>query len=206
MNAREIIELLGRHYGEEPSQELGAALSTYLALLQKWNARTNLTAVRSDQEIVLRHFGESLLCARSLPEGAETLLDFGSGAGFPGAVCAIARVQLRVCLAEAQSKKAAFLMELSRHLGVAFEVHAGRVEALALTRLFDAVTLRAVDHMQQACMAALPRVRIGGALVLLTTQEAFASLRNALPAMAWQSPILVQGSEQRVIAIGIRGE
>src|SRR5260370_30861586 len=58
-------------------------LSTYLDLLLKWNARTNLTAIRDPEEIVRRHFGESLFAARHLGS-CDTLLDLGSGAGFPG--------------------------------------------------------------------------------------------------------------------------
>ncbi len=59
-------------------------LSTYLDLLLKWNTRTNLTAIRDPEEIVRRHFGESLFAAQHLDPAATTLLDFGSGAGFPG--------------------------------------------------------------------------------------------------------------------------
>jgi 16S rRNA (guanine527-N7)-methyltransferase len=55
----------------------------YLSLLLRWNARVNLTAIRDEEGIVSRHFVESIACARALPAGIATLLDFGSGAGFP---------------------------------------------------------------------------------------------------------------------------
>src|SRR6202453_4863412 len=74
--------------GAYPDTDLDPSLlsqfSTYLDLLLKWNARTNLTAIRDPEEIVRRHFGESLFAARHIPAEAKTLLDFGSGAGFPG--------------------------------------------------------------------------------------------------------------------------
>src|ERR1700728_3898680 len=74
-------------------------LSAYLDLLLKWNARTNLTAIRDPEEIVRRHFGESLFVARHLP-ACDTLLDLGSGAGFPGIPIQLALPELNVTLAE----------------------------------------------------------------------------------------------------------
>lgn len=202
MSPEEIARLLGPANGGALSAELAPALSVYLGLLLKWNARTNLTAVRTEREIVLRHFGESLFCARTLPHDAGTLLDFGSGAGFPGAVCALARPGLAVCLAESQAKKAAFLRELARSFGGLFEVHTGRVEALPPARRFDVVTLRAVDRMEQACRAALSRVRPGGSLALLTTEASFADLQRTLAGVQWRKPVAIPDSVQRVVVVG----
>ncbi len=61
-----------------------AKFDEYLALILRWNSRMNLTAIRAPEEILSRHFVESIACARLLPEGIGSLLDFGSGAGFPG--------------------------------------------------------------------------------------------------------------------------
>src|SRR5580698_9800537 len=91
-------------------------LSTYLDLLLKWNTRTNLTAIRDPEEIVCRHFGESLFAAQHLDPAATTLLDFGSGAGFPGLPIALLRPEIQVTLAESQNKKATFLREVVRSL------------------------------------------------------------------------------------------
>ncbi len=182
------------------------ALSAYLRLLVKWNKRTNLTALQSEQEIVLRHFGESLLCAQAVPREAGLLLDFGSGAGFPGAICALMCPWLSVCLAESQSKKAAFLMELARVLAMRFTVHAGRAETLDKAGLFDVVTLRAVDQMEKACLAASRLVRPGGSLVVLTTELCFSGLVRSFADVTWAEAVAVQGSRQRIIAIGkVRG-
>lgn len=160
----------------EPPPELFAQLSTYLDLLLKWNARTNLTAIRDPEAIVQRHFGESLfagihLTSRLAPGAA--LLDFGSGAGFPGLPIQLLRPDLHVTLAESQGKKASFLREVIRALGLRTEVWADRVEAMPSTagspRQFDAVTLRAVDQMEKALAEARLRVRPGGLLVTLVT-------------------------------------
>jgi 16S rRNA (guanine527-N7)-methyltransferase len=149
-------------------------LATYLDLLLKWNARTNLTAVRDPEEIVRRHFGESLFAgvhlAAKLPPEA-TLLDFGSGAGFPGLPIQLLLPQLRVTLAESQNKKATFLREVVRTLALPTQIHAARVETLPATTRYNAITLRAVDNMPAALAAATPRLAPAGWLVLLTADR-----------------------------------
>ena len=150
---------------------------TYLELLLRWNARTNLTAIRTADGILRRHFLESILAARALPAGIGTLLDFGSGAGFPGLPIALCRMEIAVTLAESQNKKAAFLREATRTLGLSVAVHAARAETVA-TR-FDCVTLRAVDRMEQAIAAAVSLVVPGGWLAVLTTGNQAAAARAA---------------------------
>jgi 16S rRNA (guanine527-N7)-methyltransferase len=134
---------------------LYSQLSTYLDLLLKWNSRTNLTAIRAPEEIVQRHFGESLFAGQHLGPYA-TLLDFGSGAGFPGLPIAILRPDFKVTLAESQNKKATFLREVVRSLHLSVEIWPSRVETMPESRKFDVVTLRAVDNMPAAIAAASP--------------------------------------------------
>ncbi len=137
---------------------LAAQLSVYLRLLLKWNARTNLTAIRDPEQIVQRHFGESLFAGLHLSPETATLLDLGSGAGFPGLPIALLRPDIAVTLAESQNKKAAFLREAVRTLDLKnVEVWASRAESLPAERQFDTVTLRAVDNMAAALAAAGPR-------------------------------------------------
>src|SRR5579862_3154038 len=102
-----IANLLTPYLPEIPAT-LPPRLSIYLDLLLKWNARTNLTAIRDPEEIVRRHFGESLFAARHIAPGTQTLLDFGSGAGFPGLPIALLRPEIAVTLAESQNKKSTF--------------------------------------------------------------------------------------------------
>jgi hypothetical protein len=149
-----IAALLAPYLGDDPPPpNLLPQLSTYLDLLLRWNQRTNLTAIREPEEIVRRHFGESLFAGRHLtplltttdvssrPESSPredaverpaapppTLLDYGSGAGFPGLPIQLLLPELRVTLAESQGKKASFLREAIRTLGLQTEVWAARVE------------------------------------------------------------------------------
>jgi 16S rRNA (guanine527-N7)-methyltransferase len=169
-------------------------------LLRRWNARINLTAIRDEEEILSRHFVESIACARALPAGIVTLLDFGSGAGFPGIPIAICRREVAVTLAESQSKKAAFLREAVRTLDLSTEVRSQRAESLCAT--FDCVTLRAVDRMPQAILAARSLVSPGGWLAVMTTTAQSESLCSAFDeALLWQTPVLLPGSDSRILAL-----
>jgi 16S rRNA (guanine(527)-N(7))-methyltransferase RsmG len=118
----------------------------FLVLLRKWNARTNISSIRDIDGILQRHFVESIECASALPKGINTLLDFGSGGGFPGIPIALCRPEIAVTLADSHGKKAAFLQEATRELGISATVHYGRAEQMQ--GLFDAVTLRAVERMR----------------------------------------------------------
>jgi 16S rRNA (guanine527-N7)-methyltransferase len=143
--------------------------SQYYGLLQLWNSKLNLTAIRDPEEALRRHFVECIFCAQHLPPAIKTLLDYGSGAGFPGIPIALCRPEIRVTLAESQGKKASFLREAVRSLGISAEVYAGRVEDMPTGRSFDAASLRAVDKMEAAVADAASRVKPGGCLVLLAT-------------------------------------
>jgi len=183
-----IAALLAPYLGHHPvAPTLYPQLSAYLDLLLKWNARTNLTAIREPEEIVRRHFGESLFAGLHLvprlPANA-TLLDFGSGAGFPGLPIQLLYPELRVTLAESQGKKSSFLREAVRTLALPTEVWAARVDTLPPARRFDAVTLRAVDNMQQALTDAQPRVAPNGWLVTLSTEQPPNAECIALPGTA----------------------
>lgn len=159
-------------------------LRAYLELLLRWNERTNLTAIRAPEEMVQRHFGESLFAGGVLGRfvgGTAEVLDFGSGAGFPGLPVQLLLPQVRVTLAESQGKKAAFLREVVRSLGLRTEVWAGRVEAMPVGRCFDAVMLRAVDRMGAMVDAGRTRVRAGGVLVELTGSSEGAGEVFAMP-------------------------
>lgn len=199
-----LNELLIAGGQTELEAEQPRRFEAYLALLMRWNARINLTAIRDQEGILARHFVESIACARALPAGIATLLDFGSGAGFPGIPIAICRTEIEVTLAESQGKKAAFLQEAVRVLGLRGKVHSGRAEALG--GHFDCVVLRAVERMPQAVRMAGGLVEAGGWLALMTTGTEVARLQSTTgPEFLWSSPISLLGSEDGVISMGVRG-
>lgn len=189
--------------GQAPLQDdLAARFGAYAALLIRWNLRTNLTAIRDADGILRRHFAESIFCARSLPPGLNTLLDLGSGAGFPGIPIALCCNQIAVTLAESQGKKAAFLNEALRTLGLDARVHGGRAEALA--EKFDCVTLRAVDRMEEAVLAAAGRLAERGLLVVGSTSSEQERLKGwAGKSFRWES-LRLPGAAERVLLLGRR--
>lgn len=145
-------------------------IAEYLNLLLRWNARTNLTAVRDAEDLVTRQVGESLFAARLVPPNCR-LLDFGSGAGFPGLPLQMASPGLCVTLAESQGKKASFLREAVRTLRLSCTVWAGRVEDMTADAVFDVVTLRAVDQSDRMLKIAVEHVAPGGRLLLYAPEH-----------------------------------
>jgi 16S rRNA (guanine527-N7)-methyltransferase len=206
MLAARLDQLL--HESNSPSlpEDLPEKFTAYLALLQRWNQKTNLTAIRDEDEILRRHFVESILCARLLPVDIVSLLDFGSGAGFPGLPIALIRSEIAVTVAESQNKKAAFLREAIRTLGLTTKVHSARAETLRtenLTQRFDCVTLRAVDNMDRALPAAAQLLNPKGWLAIMTTNREVESIQNLVPSpIAWQSPIPLPKNTDQVLLLG----
>jgi 16S rRNA (guanine527-N7)-methyltransferase len=189
----------------EISPEALRQFEGYLRLLLKWNSRMNLTAIREPGAIIRRHFLECIQCAQILPQIPDaTLLDYGSGAGFPGIPIAICRPDIRVTLAESQRKKAAFLREVVRSVGLTSEVFDGRVEQVPSDRQFSFVTLRAVEKMTQASADAFTRVGPNGRLVIFTMKETGSALESALPEVEWRDRLPITGTNQGEILIGQR--
>ncbi len=154
MTPETIAGLLAPYAAVTP--DLAAQLLIYLDLILKWNERINLTAIRTPEEIVRRHFGESLFAGAHLGPCA-TLLDYGSGAGFPGLPIQLLCPGVQITLADSRAKKAAFLREAVRTLHLSTEIWPHRVESMPAGRTFDAVTLRAVEDMPAAIAAAALR-------------------------------------------------
>jgi 16S rRNA (guanine527-N7)-methyltransferase len=174
----------------------------YISLLIRWNARVNLTAIRDEDGILSRHFVESILCARALPAGIATLLDFGSGAGFPGIPIALCRPEIAVALAESNGKKAAFLQEAARVLGISPKIYDQRAELLSAQ--FDCITLRAVDRMPFAVKSASLMVTPAGWLALMTTRAELPGLQAKAGALfSWPTVLSLPGSADRVLAFGL---
>lgn len=182
--------------------ELAGRFAQYKDLLLRWNERVNLTAIRDEEGILRRHFVESIACARLLPAEITSLLDLGSGAGFPGLPIALCRPQIQVTLAESQNRKAAFLREAVRVVGVNAIVHAGRAEALE--ERFNGVVLRAVDRMRDAATAAVDLIARGGWLALLSTESGCAELRGISRELTWRSPMPLPGGDRQVLLLGQR--
>lgn len=129
------------------AEALAPPLLAYLGLLLRWNRSYNLTAVRDPRQMVVRHLLDSLSMHPFAARG-EALADLGSGPGLPGIPLAIALPRLQVTLVESNGKKARFLREAVRTLGLAnARVAETRAEALDEPGRYDLLTARALDSL-----------------------------------------------------------
>ena len=204
---------------EPKTQDLLPIISTYIDILLRWNARINLTAVRDPEEIVTRHFGESLFAARHLfpattsvgtaalgcpPErnSAVRVADLGSGAGFPGIPIKLWAPQVALTLIESNQKKVAFLREVARALTLTdINIFPARAESLSAS--FDLVTVRAVERFHNVLPAAARLLAPGGRLALLIGAPQADLARVSLATLAWQKPLAVPLSRSRVLLVGL---
>jgi 16S rRNA (guanine527-N7)-methyltransferase len=181
------------------------AISTYINLLLRWNARVNLTAIRDEDEIVTRHFGESIFAARHLFSDTEssraTVADVGSGAGFPGIPMKIWAPGIVLTLIEANQKKATFLREVVRTLTLT-DIDIKNVRAESIAGTFEVVALRAVERFGEILPIALRLVAKPGRLALMISSSQADQARSELPGLIWQETISMPESKSRVLLVG----
>jgi 16S rRNA (guanine527-N7)-methyltransferase len=142
----------------------------YLEELKLWNARINLTGLKTDRDIIIKHFLDSL-AVLPLLEAAASLVDLGSGAGFPGLVLKLARPPMALSLVEARQKKAAFLEYLVARLrltGVAVvQTHLTPARARQWQPKVEAVVSRATFVLPRFLELAAPLLAPGGLVLAL---------------------------------------
>ena len=168
-------------------------LKHHYELLLRWNSRINLTSVREPTEIVERHFGESLFLAQLLPHEGS-VVDIGSGAGFPGLPVSVARPAFLMTLVESVRKKAAFLQELVRKQE-RVKVHAGRFSRV--DRNFDWAIWRgvALEGIEDDIALRVDRVAA-------ITSERQAALWKNRKKLAWELEEGIPWDKRRVVLLG----
>jgi 16S rRNA (guanine527-N7)-methyltransferase len=177
-------------YGLSLSAEQSDRFATYEALLLEWNERIALTAIREPREIRIRHFLDSLTCAVVTgPLDGRSLIDIGSGAGFPGLPLKILYPDLRLTLVDSVAKKTRFLERVVEALGLAdVNVVAERAETLGhepvFREQFDWAVGRAVAELRVLVELGLPLCRVGGWLLAQKGSGAAAEVVAAGPAIA----------------------
>ena len=204
MTPERLKKLLSPFLGEvQLSETQLQQVSTHLALLLKWNARTNLTAISDPEEIVTRHFGESLFTARLLftPGTHESAIDIGSGAGFPGLPLKVWNPNLELTLVESNQKKAVFLKEVVRALHLTgMTVLTDRAEKLQLQA--NVVCLRAVERFEAILPVARGLVASSGRIAILIGSGQADRARSLLPDVRWQPAIPMPSSASRSLLVG----
>jgi 16S rRNA (guanine527-N7)-methyltransferase len=153
--AAEILTSEAFRAATDVSRETLARLEIYADLLATWQRRINLVGPSTLPDLWRRHMLDSAQLAPLVPGGTRTLLDLGSGAGFPGLVLAILGAAEAVHLVEADARKCAFLREAAVRTGTAVTLHNSRIDAVAPFEA-DAVTARALAPLPKLLSLAAP--------------------------------------------------
>ncbi len=168
---RDLLSRCAAPYGVAVTDDVYTRLDTYARLLVEWNEKMNLTAITDPVGIAVKHFADSLTVAPLLPSGAFSLIDVGTGAGFPGVPLALLREDCRLTLLDSLNKRLAFLETVCRALDLPVTLIHARAEEGGrkpeLREQFDVATARAVAALPTLCEYCLPFVRVGGKFLAL---------------------------------------
>ena len=170
MNIEEFIKEIKKLNIEVTEQNL-KDLEKYKDLLIEYNKKFNLTAIKTEEEIYLKHFYDSLTLTKGLSlEGNLKLLDIGTGAGFPGLVLKIFYPNLEITLLDSNNKKITFLETVIKELNLKNItcIH-NRAESLPdnYREYFDIITSRAVAHLRILSELSIPYLKVGGKLIAM---------------------------------------
>ncbi len=169
INAEELLKKGLNELGFSCSKGQINAFMTFFFELKKWNRAYNLTALKTDEDIVLKHFLDSLLYLKVIPVNALKIADVGTGAGFPGIPIKIVRPEVEITLIEPSRKKTAFLRHIIRGLKLnGVNVLDKRIETLGKSyeKTYDIIVSRATFKIKDFLKKACPYVKENGRLVL----------------------------------------
>lgn len=171
MEIKELLRKGLREFGLAPSEEQINSFITYLSELKKWNKAYNLTGLKNDEDIIIKHFLDSLLYLRVMPDGEIKVADVGSGAGFPGIPIKIIRPEIGMYLIESSGKKSAFLRHIIRELELKkIEVIEKRIEEIKVNQELslpvNIVVTRALFTVKDFIKKSSHIVKQGGILIL----------------------------------------
>lgn len=201
----DVINKALREFQVQLTPEQVASVQRYMGILLAWNEKVNLTAIRDPLEILYRHFCESMYAAAAVPLQAGRLADVGSGGGFPGLALKIARPELHVFLIESSVKKATFLAEVVRELGLTdTRVLVSQYEELGEEIApLDFVCSRALgDYDKFLGWARSERVAASQAILWVGGRDV--DEIKKIGGWLWKEPISIPRSLQRFLLVGDR--
>lgn len=166
MELKEELKMLAKKINVEISDEQADLFLKYMDLLLEWNEKINLTAITEKDEIILKHFIDSLTIIDKIPEDAN-VLDLGTGAGFPGIPIAIIKKEAKILLVDSLNKRINFLNIVKGELDLKnVETLHSRAEEIGKNKLyregFDIVVSRAVANLTVLSEYIIPLIKIGG--------------------------------------------
>lgn len=176
-------------YGVNLDETALSRFDTYAKLLVSWNEKINLTAITQPEEIVAKHFVDSLTVFSfiDVPQGAK-VIDVGTGAGFPGVAMLIARPDLQLTLLDSTKKKLGVIEDILGHLEIKANLVHSRAEEAGqkgeYREKFDLATARAVAALRELSEYCLPFVKKGGSFVSMKGARALEEVSEAKKAIA----------------------
>lgn len=189
MKYYEIMKSAANSVGMEMSEDVYNKFIKYMRLVQEWNEKINLTAIVEDEEFIKKHFIDCIKVFRSNElRNAKTVIDVGTGAGFPGLPIAIMAENIQVCLLDSLNKRINFLNTVVSELGLknVTTIHSRAEDGARKKELrekFDVATSRAVANMAVLSEYCLPYVKVGGHFIALkgpAIEEELANSKNAI--------------------------
>jgi len=167
-------------------------------LLRKWNAKMNLTRISAPREAARLHYGESIYGCSFL-KGAASVLDVGSGAGFPAVPLAIMNRELAVTALESNQRKSVFLKEVKQQLALSnLRVETARIEDFQWS-CYSAVTSRGLDRAEKMYAELVGNLNPGQTLMLFCSDAMMEALCRDLPSGVELEPHRIPNSESRVV-------
>ncbi len=184
-----LLQKYAEQYGITLDETMCRKFDRYAELLVEWNQKMNLTAITAPDEIVLKHFVDSLTAAAALPKTKGfSLIDVGTGAGFPGVPLAILRTDIRLTLLDSLNKRLTFLKEVCDALDIDAQLIHARAEEGGrnknLRETFDVATARAVAALPTLSEYCLPFVKVGGRFIAMKGPGGDAELEAAKNALS----------------------
>lgn len=201
-------------FGAELDRERVERLNLYGNLLLSWNEKMNLTAITDPEEVLYKHFYDCILFLKHIPlKKGDSLIDVGTGAGFPGMVLKIMRPDIRVTLLDSLNKRLVFLNNVIEKTGldniITLHMRAEDAGKSPLHReKYDIACARAVASLPALSEYCLPLVKKGGSFVAMkgaSAAEEAATASNAVRLLGGEKPIIIcetlTGNEQRAFVI-----
>ena len=199
LECKRIFELNHLPCSDEQAEQLYALTNRMLEV----NQHMNLTAIKEEKAVILRHYADSLMISEYIDVGAR-VIDVGCGAGFPSLPLAIFRPDLKITSLDGTAKRIRYVEETARMLGLStVTAIAGRAEEYAnqveFRERFDVATARAVAALPVLCELCLPFVRPGGSMIAMKSQQA-----NEELALSKRCVSLCGGANARIVEKNLR--
>ena len=176
---QEKLKILSVRFSVEQTEQF----FDYMNLLIEWNEKMNLTAIIEPEEIILKHFIDSITILKELEDGSK-IVDVGTGAGFPGIPLSIMNPTLKITLVDSLNKRLIFLQEVVNKLGLNnIEIIHARAEEFGQNKKyrenFDVSTSRAVANLSTLSEYLIPLVKVGGKIVSMKAADAHEEIKDA---------------------------